>query len=166
VAYIIGIPVLVVATMLQLAIFSQLTLLSGTSDIILLVLIAWALHERSRNVWFWALLGGGLISIISATPGGAPLIIYLVIVGAIRLVYRRILEFPVLGMLIATILGTFFEHIVEVMVLFIAGTQLPFSQTLVLVTLPSVLLNLFLALPVYALVNDLSRWVYPVEVQI
>jgi rod shape-determining protein MreD len=166
VAYLLGIPVLVVALMLQLAIFSQLPLLSGTSDLVLLILIAWSLHERSRNAWFWALIGGGLVSIVSAVPAGAPLIIYLIIVGVVRLVNHRILEFPVLGMLIATILGTFFEHIVEIVVLFIAGTQLPFSQTMVLVTLPSVLLNLFLALPVYALVNDLARWVYPVEVQI
>ena len=165
-AFLIGIPVLVVALMLQLAIFSQLTLLSGTSDLILLILVAWSLHERSRSAWFWALIGGGLVSVISATPAGAPLIIYMVIVGAVRFFNRRILEFPVLGMLIATILGTFFQHIVEIVVLFVAGTQLPFSQSMVLVTLPSVLLNLILALPVYALVTDLARWVYPVEVQI
>ncbi len=165
-AYLLGFPVLMVALMLQLAIFSQLTLLSGTSDLILLILIAWSLHVRSRSAWFWAVIGGGLVSVISATPAGAPLIIYMVIVGVVRFFNRRMLEFPVLGMLIATIVGTFFQHIVEVVVLFVAGTQLPFSQSMVLVTLPSVLLNLILARPVYALVTDLARWVYPVEVQI
>lgn len=152
--------------MLQLAIFSQLSLLTGTTDLVLLVLLAWSLQERSRSAWFWALVGGGLVSLISAMPAGIPLVIYLMVVGGIRLVNRRVLEFPVLGMLIATIVATFFQHIVEIVVLFVAGTQLPFSQTIVLVTLPSVLLNLILSLPVYALVTDLARWVYPVEVQI
>ncbi len=165
-AYLISFPVLVIVLMLQLAIFSQLPLLSGTTDLILLVLIAWSLHEKSTNAWFWAVVGGGLVSIISAIPYGAPLLIYLVITTAVRIASRRIREFPVLGMLIATIAATFFQHLTEIVVLFIAGTQLPFNQSLVLVTLPSILLNLFLALPVYALVTDLARWIYPIEVQI
>ena len=69
-------------------------------------------------------------------------------------------------MLIATIGATFIQHLVEIAVLFVSGTQLPFSQSLVLVTLPSILLNLFFALPVYALVTDLARRLYPIEVQI
>lgn len=165
-AYLLSIPVLVVTLMLQLAIFSQLPLLSGTSDLILLVLIAWALQEHSRNAWFWALVGGALVSMISAIPFGTPLFIYLVIVTAVRLISRQTLEFPVLGMLIATIAGTFFQQIVEIVVLFMAGTQLPFDQSIVLVTLPSVLLNLLFALPIYALVTDIAKWVFPVEVQI
>ena len=165
-AYLISLPVLVIVLMVQLAIFSQLPLLSGTTDLILLVLIAWSLNEKSQNAWFWAVIGGGLVSIISAIPFGAPLFIYLAITAIVRIGSRRIREFPVLGMLIATIGATFFQHMTEIVVLFIAGTQLPFSQSLVLVTLPSILLNLFFALPVYALVTDLARRMYPIEVQI
>jgi rod shape-determining protein MreD len=165
-AYLISFPVLVTVMMVQLAIFSQLPLLSGTTDLILLVLIAWSLHEKSKNAWFWAFVGGGLVSIISAIPYGAPLLIYISITAVVRMGSRRIREFPVLGMLIATIGATFAQHLIEVVVLFIAGTQLPFNQSLVLVTLPSILLNLFFALPVYALVTNLARWIYPIEVQI
>ncbi len=92
--------------------------------------------------------------------------IYLGITTVVRISSNRIREFPVLGMLIATIGATFIQHMIEIIVLFIAGTQLPFNQSLVLVTLPSILLNLFFALPVYALVTDLARWIYPIEVQI
>jgi hypothetical protein len=84
----------------------------------------------------------------------------------VRLVCHRVNEFPILGMLILTIAATFFQHIAEIIVLFIAGTPLPFSQSLVLVTLPSALLNLIFALPVYAILTDLARWVYPIEVKI
>ena len=165
-AYLISFPVLVTVMMVQLAIFSQLPLLSGTSDLILLVLIAWSLHEKSKNAWFWAVVGGGLVSIISAIPYGVPLLLYPAITTVVRIGSSRIREFPVLGMLIATIGATFIQHLVEIAVLFISGTQLPLSQSLVLVTLPSILLNLFFALPVYALVTDLARRLYPIEVQI
>ncbi len=152
--------------MFQLAIFSQLPLLYGTSDLVLLVLLAWALQERSQNAWFWALVGGALVSIISALPFGAPLIIYLVIVLGVRLVNRRMMEFPILGMLLATIGATFFQHFIEIVVLFVDGRPVPFSQSIVLVTLPSVLLNLLFAVPIYALINELARWVSPVEVHL
>ncbi len=165
-AYLISIPVLVIVLMAQLSIFSQLPLLSGTTDLVLLVLIAWSIQEKSQNAWFWAVIGGGLVSIISAIPYGVPLLIYLAITTIIRFGSRRIREFPVLGMLIATIGATFLQHIIEIAILFVAGTQLPFSQSVVLVTLPSILLNLFFALPVYALVADLARRIYPIEVQI
>ena len=55
-AYLISFPVLIIVLMLQLAIFSQLPLLSGTPDLVLLVLIAWSLHEKSQKC---LVLGGG-----------------------------------------------------------------------------------------------------------
>jgi rod shape-determining protein MreD len=165
-SYLIAGPVLVIALMLQLAIFSQLPLLYGTADVMLLVLLAWALQERSSNAWFWALIGGGLVSVISAMPFGTPLIVYLVLALIMRTVSRRVMEFPVLGMLIATLGATFFQHMVEIVVLFVDGRSMPFEQSLVLVTMPSMLLNLLFSLPVYALMTELAHWVYPVEVQI
>lgn len=157
---------MVAALMLQLAIFSQLPLLSGTADILLLVLVAWAIQSRGRSIWAWAIIGGGLVSLISAIPAGAPIWIYLVITGLIRLFSQRTMEVPILWMLIATIFGTFFQKFIELVILFMAGTSLPLNESLILVALPSALLNLFFALPVYALITGLARWIFPVEVQI
>jgi hypothetical protein len=39
--------------------------------------------------------------------------------------------------------------------------QLPISDVLGLLTLPGVLLNMLIAIPVYAVMRDLARWVYP-----
>jgi cell shape-determining protein MreD len=133
---------------------------------LLLVLIAWSIQSRDRSIWLWVFIGGGLVSLVSAIPAGAPVWIYLIIAGLIRLFSQRTMEVPVLWMLIATILGTLIQKVIEIIVLFMAGSPLPFSESIVLVALPSALLNLFFALPVYALITDLSRWIYPVEVQI
>src|SRR5512133_1226089 len=123
--------------MLQLAIFSQLTLLSGAADILLLVLIAWSIQSRDRSIWVWAFIGGGLVSLISAIPAGAPIWIYLIISGLIRLFSQRTMEVPVLWMLIATIFGTLLQKFIELVVLFIAGTALPLNESIILVALPS-----------------------------
>ena len=152
--------------MLQLAIFSQLTLLSGTADILLLILIAWTIHDRSRSSWIWAVIGGGFLSVISAIPAGVPLVVYLIVVGLVRVFSQRTLEIPILGMLIATILGTMIQKLLEMAVLVITGYPMPLGEGFVLVAMPSALLNLFFSLPVYALMTDLARWVFPIEVQL
>jgi hypothetical protein len=43
------------------------------------------------------------------------------------------------------------------------GASLPFGDTFSLITVPSVLLNLLLAIPILWLMRDLAGWVYPVE---
>jgi hypothetical protein len=48
-----------------------------------------------------------------------------------------------------------------VVVLQFSGVELPVSDVLGLVMLPGVLLNMLLAIPVYAVMRDLARWVYP-----
>jgi hypothetical protein len=47
----------------------------------------------------------------------------------------------------------------------ITGTSLPFLNALNLVTLPSVVLNLLLAIPVYAIISDLAKWIYPEQLE-
>ena len=46
-------------------------------------------------------------------------------------------------------------------VLSLSGINLPVGDVLGVLTLPSVLLNMLLAIPVYAVMRDLARWVYP-----
>ena len=43
----------------------------------------------------------------------------------------------------------------------LTGTPLTILDSLGLFTLPSILLNLLLAIPVFAMMRDLARWVYP-----
>jgi hypothetical protein len=39
-------------------------------------------------------------------------------------------------------------------------------QALNIVTLPSILMNLLFAIPVYALVSELADWLYPEEIEV
>jgi hypothetical protein len=60
-----------------------------------------------------------------------------------------------------TFLGTILVSALSLGVLRFAGVPLPMSDVLGLLALPSVLLNMLLAIPVYAVMRDLARWVYP-----
>lgn len=165
-ATLIAIPILSFLTIFQSAIVSRLPLLQGTPDLILIVLIAWALQERVRAAWQWTILGGLLVGFSSIIPVLVPISIYMVITGLVLLVRRRIWETPFLAMVFLTFIGSVFSQVITGLAVSIGGTPLPIFDTLRLIILPSLILNLVLAAPIYAIVKDLAEWVYPEEIAI
>jgi len=68
-----------------------------------------------------------------------------------------------LAMFSVTFLGTLFMQLMSFGVLNLLGTPLRLSDVLSSIVLPSLLLNLLFAIPIYAFMRDLARWVYPGE---
>ena len=159
----VAIPVLALALMLQTAVISRIALLSGAADLILLILVAWALQEQVESAWHWAVLAGVLVGFVSAAPPVIPIIGYLLAVAFARFVIRQIWQTPILALFSVTFFSTLVYHSVTYVVLSITGTPLPFEDVLALIVLPSVFLNLLLAIPVHSLIRDLALWVYPLE---
>ena len=164
-ATVLAIPVLLLLTILQTTIASRLPLLLGTADLVLVALVAWALQERVKNAWVWTLIGGVMISFLSALPMYTPLIGYLIITGIARLLQRRVWQTPLLVMFLTTLLGTVITQGLSILVLMASQTPINVFQALQLVMLPSILLNLVLAIPIRAIMVDLAQWAYPVEIQ-
>lgn len=158
-----SVPVLFGLLMLQTVVFRNILLLSGTADIVLLVLVAWALHERTKGVWQIALIAGFMVGVISALPFYIPMLAYLLIVVAARRLQAHIWQTPVLAMFFITVVGSFGYNTLSLITLQLSGTWLQWDEGLVQVILPGALLNLLLSLPVYALVFDFANWVFPVE---
>jgi len=158
-------PVLVLALMLQTAVFSRINLLYGSADIVLVILAAYALQERVTTSWQWALVGGVLVAFVSGLPWFVPLAGYLLIVGLARLLQRRVWQAPLLAMFAVSFIGTLMMHFLSIFSLRLMGDPLPVGESFSLITLPSILLNLLLAIPVYAGMRDLAGWLYPAAVE-
>lgn len=154
---------LLVLYILQTTIFSQSPLLSGTTDLILLFLAAWSLQSQVKNSWIWAVISGGLISIISAMPFFTPLVAYIAIVGFSKLLQSKVWRTPIFAMFIVTFVGTILQHAIYIVSLQITGAPISWGESFDMVILPSVLLNLIFALPIYAIASDLASRVYPLE---
>jgi len=160
----IALPILSFLVVLQSAVFSRIVLLKGTADLILIALIAWAVQKRVRTAWYWCIIGGLFVSFVSALPLGAPLIGYVIAVSFAIILRQQVWQVPILAMFIATIMGTFIVQIVDYVALTISGINIPFWQSINLIILPSIILNIILAIPFYAIFNDLSKWLYPEEI--
>ena len=157
----IAIPVLFIALILQSAVISRIYLLSGFADLPMLILAAWALQENVDSSWHWAVALGALVGFISAVPWYIPVLSYLVVVALAQALQRRVWQAPLLAMFSVTFLGTIVLNSLTYLVLQIGGANMGIEDVLGYVILPSVLLNLLLAIPVYAIMRDISRWVYP-----
>ncbi|HQU36864.1 MAG: hypothetical protein CNIPEHKO_01836 [Anaerolineales bacterium] len=156
-----AIPIILLAVVLQSSLVSRIPLLSGHADLPLVILAAWALQEGVDTAWHWAISAGLMVGFVSGIPILVPLAAYLLVVTLARLLQRRVWQAPLLAMFGITFLGTLFLHIVSLGALRLNGTALPILDTLGLLTLPSILLNMLLAIPVYAVMRDLARWMYP-----
>lgn len=158
-AFLVFIPLLVI----QIGILSNLPLLQGYPDLILLAILAWSLRPEVRTAWQWGIIGGLLMILVSAMPVGVYLIAYLLVVFIAQLTRRMVWRLPFLTMLVMTIIGTFFTEGLSLVVLQLLGRDLPIRFFFGAIFIPSVLYNLILALPIYAVIGELARWVYPVE---
>ncbi|TLN28597.1 hypothetical protein FDZ74_00280 [bacterium] len=164
-ANLLAIPVLVILTMLQVGIVSRLPMLQGTADLLLLAVIAWTLQKRVRNGWFWGAVAGALIGIASAIPPVISLISYLLVVALVQFFKRQSWQAPLLVMLLLTLLSTILQHGITLATLMVSGTSLPILDSLSLVTLPSILLNMLLAVPFYVVMTDMANWLFPEEIE-
>jgi hypothetical protein len=125
------------------------------------MLAAWALQEEVESSWHWAAALGLMVGFVSAIPWYVPVLSYLIVVGLAQSLQRRVWQAPLLAMFSVTFLGTILLSILSFMLLRVSGVIMPLEDVLGLVILPGVLMNLLLAIPVYAIMRDLARWVYP-----
>lgn len=162
----ISLPILGFLIMFQSAVVSRIHLLQGTADLVLLTLAAWTLQERVSSAWQWSIIAILLLSLVTALPLPALAVAYLAATGLALIVRRRVWQVPILAMLITTFAGTLIIQVVSVLAIWLEGTTLPLIESLNLVLLPSLLLNLLLAIPVYAIMGDLANWLHPKEIEV
>jgi cell shape-determining protein MreD len=160
-AILLAFPILGVLLILQSAIFSRILLLHGASDMILLAVIAWALQKRVQTAWHWSIIGGLLVSIVSALPLGIPILMYSLPVGVALILKRRVWQVPILAMFVTTFIGTVVSHAIELAALSLTGNPISIWQAINNISLPSLLMNLLVSIPAYALFNELAGWLYP-----
>ena len=165
-AELLGLVVLGLLTIVQSVFIRQVVLLQGSADIVMLMLIAWALQRRTRRTWLWALFAAGLVTMLSEVHFLVWLIGYLGVALMARALRRTGWRLPALGMLLLAIAGTLLVQGLTWATLRLAGTPIPFLLAVRRVMLPSLLLNLLFALPVYSLARDLAAWVFPEVVEV
>jgi len=156
----------ILAMMLQYSVFSRWTILSGSPNLVLLLIIALCLHQRHKRFWILVLVMGGVVGFVSALPFLVPMLVFGAVYLAAEGLKQRAWQTPLLGMFLLTFGATILEHTLMIGVLFVQRIPFSFSDALVKVVLPAVFLNMFLAIPMHAIVRELTLWLYPQGAQL
>jgi hypothetical protein len=159
----VGFLVLLVAGLLQVTLLTRITLLQGHADLVLIVLMVWMLQEGNKPDWRWGLAAGVMVGWASALPDWVMWIGYAAAAGLCQLLHRRIWQVTLLTLVTATLLGTLVIHVLTMAYLFFSAQPIGLVDGLNYVTLPTMLLNLILVLPVYALLGELTKVLTPTE---
>lgn len=161
------VPFLAALWIVESVIVRNVTLFSGTADIVWLGVIAWAVQPKTEiSLWGMALMAALIMETASAMPAGAYLVFYLgtaFVVAALRGMLRqgRFLLYLALVFFGSLIGGIFFFALLWIF----RGTTIAFADALLQVVIPMVFLNFLWGLPVYFLTHDFARWVYPEEIE-
>jgi cell shape-determining protein MreD len=162
-SFLLSVPILIFLLVLQTTIVSEVRLLHGSADLILVWLAAYGLTSKDRSGYLLAFFAGGLVSYVSALPWYVFPIGYLVTVAIARFVSSQLWQSPLLSMFAITLVTSIFLYMVSMAGLRINGTFYSFSTSLYHVIIPSIFLNLLLAIPIYALGRDFSSWIFKNE---
>ena len=160
-----SIPVLSIAAILQSAVVSRITILEGSADLVLVLLAAYSLQKSVTTAWQWAVVGGLLVDYLSGLPFGIFLFSYLALTAAALVLRERVWRFSFVMMLLVVLFGTFISHAAALVVLIFQGASLNMLQVIQSVTLPSLVLNFLLSLPVYLLLQDSVQQLQSQEIQ-
>ena len=165
-SYIVVFFLMVIATLLQNSIVNQVSMLYGSADLVLLVLITWMLQSDEKQYWVVGGFAGFLIGLSSALPIWLPIIEYLAVVAMVTFFQRRVWQVPIWLLLTTTIISTGFIYGIELLYLSLEGAVFNFTDAFNLLMLPSIVLNLILSLPMYGVVGEITKLLYPEKVEV
>jgi rod shape-determining protein MreD len=166
VAYVIGIPAMVLLAVLQSAVVSQFRLLDGQADVVLVAVVAWGLTGRSTEAMVFGLAGGIVLDLLSALPLGTTSLVLVLIAYLVSLTEGRLwgahLLTPVGVVFAASLLFSGYQLAASLL----AGAAVDLPTVASRVIVPEAFLNVVLAVPAAQLAFALRRTLFPPGVEL
>lgn len=158
---IISIPLFFFFSVIQSVAISRIEIIAGTGDIVLLAIIAWTIIDEDGNYLGWGIIAGFLISILSAMPLMATFAVYIGCALTAKIAARIFWQSPILSLLSSVLIATVVKFFLEMIALQYLGITAPFILSVTSILVPTLVINLFFAFPIYVLMGDISRWLSP-----
>jgi rod shape-determining protein MreD len=164
--YLIGLPLLALAAVIQSTVFARFPIFGGQVDLVLLLALSWTLIGDWQGGMLWGLMGGLSLDTLSGGPFGATALVLVVVTYLAGLTEGRFWRSHVLLPLATALLSSVAYHLLTLALLTVTGYGVDWAYSLTRLSLPAVLLNTLFMLPVYALVRALHAFTHPAPVTI
>jgi len=147
----------VVQGTLQASLLPNVDFYVAKPDLVLLIVLSWAVHSELEEAIFWAFAGGIMRDLLSVTPVGTSVMGLLIMIFAINILARNFYQFSIFFLIFFVVIGTFLQHFIVQGVLAIGGYPPDFGQSLPYFTLPTLLYNVVLVLPIYFVLRRIQK---------
>jgi rod shape-determining protein MreD len=131
-----------------------------------MLVASWALLADMRQALVWAVIGGVFQDWLSIAPLGSSALGLVIVVFLADAIFGQIHRNNFLIPPLVAAGGTVICHLGMLMALRMGGTTVPPGQALYYVTLPTLIYNTILILPVFRLVGLVQRWLQPRRVRL
>jgi rod shape-determining protein MreD len=157
----IGIPILIIAALFNATVMPEFRVGGGAPDLVFMVVVCWALLSDVREALVWAAVGGMLQDWFSIAPLGTSALGLVIVVFAADSIFGNISRNNILVPPLVAVVGTLVYHLTVLLVLRITGTPVPTGRGLLYVTVPTLVFNTILIVPVFRVVGVLHRILNP-----
>lgn len=159
--YLIGIPFLAALAVVQSSLLSHLRFLDGRPDLILLAVVGWALTGRSLEALFWGFVGGLFLDLLSEIPVGVTSGVMVLVAVVITVSEGRFWGAHPLLRLAAVLVASVLLHGISFGSLILSGRPFDFNLAFSRIMLPSIFLNVLLALPAVEVAESVEGFLFP-----
>lgn len=152
----IGIPLFIIAAVLEAGLLPHLRVFGGQPDLIVILVIVWSALDVDREGLAWAFIGGLFVDLFSGVPMGVSSVALLPVAYLVTLTESNFYRNNLLLTLPLAAAGAAVYHVLYLILLrFLVDYPVVWAESLWYVTLPSVLFDVILIIPVLRL---LMRW--------
>lgn len=163
----IGVPLMLVAAILQATVVPYLRIYGGQPDLVAVVALAWAILDRGMEGMVWAFIGGLFLDLLSGAPMGVSSLALVPVAFLIGLSEARVYRTTFLLPLLFAGGGALMFHLIYLLALqFLAGQPIVWRLVWWYVTLPSVLFDMVLIIPALRLLGRAFDALHPEQVHV
>lgn len=161
-----SLPLLALAAALQVSLAPHISILGGTPDLVLLVVVAWSLNATLEQGVLWAVIGGLCKDLLSAAPLGTSIVGMVLLLSFVSLVRQQLYAVGVFTLVWVIMLGTVIQFVTTIIILVGSGFEPAFTnqlgygvifQEISYILLPTIVYNLIGIFPTYWVVRRLQR---------
>ncbi|OQY20181.1 MAG: rod shape-determining protein MreD [Anaerolineaceae bacterium 4572_32.1] len=150
-------PLLLSVALLQATALPELKILGVKPELMLLLVLAWSLLRSSEEGLLWAFVGGMMLDLFSGGPFGTSTLGLLVVSFFAGLVEASTIRASLLLPMIAALLGTLLYQGLFLLIIQVTRGNVPWVDSLLQVTLPSLAVNALLMPLVFQIAVWLDR---------
>jgi rod shape-determining protein MreD len=162
-----GLPLMLVATLIQAIIFPHLRMYGGQPDLVVLIVLVWAILDPKQEGMIWAFVGGLCLDLFSGVPLGITSLVLVPIAYGVGLTEAQVYRTSVLLPFILAGGGVVAYHIGYLLAMrFVVGMSVIWLQVIWYVTLPSLLFDMILIMPALWILRLLYDRLHPHQVRI